>query len=118
MNSTAVITVDGQELVSVPGTVNFKPGLFTAKARTGPRGYAGAGVVPNNSTLQCDVHALTGYDPTGLSKGKEMTVRVSDVVNGDEWVVPVMVLVEDPEFGDGDEAKWSLSLEGATAEKV
>ena len=118
INGTAVITVDGVELESIPGTVKFKPGLTTAKARSGPRGFAGASVMPNMSSLQCDVLPVVGFNPDDLANGKLLTARVTDLATGDEWVIPQMVLNDDSEFGDGEDAQWSLAFEGSKGEKV
>ncbi|WP_417847000.1 phage tail tube protein [Thalassospira povalilytica] len=114
----AVITGDGQEVPSIPGSATATLGLFTAKARKGPRGYVGRSIHSNLGTLKCEVSAADGFDPEGWSKGDEKTIRFTDTENSQEWVYPKMVLIEDPEISDGEESKWSLSFEGSSAEKV
>ncbi|OSQ41670.1 phage tail tube protein [Thalassospira sp. MCCC 1A01428] len=116
---TAVITVDGYELPSIEGTGKFQLGLPTGKIHKGPRGYIGASVMPNTSKLTCDVAARNDFDiQARLSAGKEVTVRFADDYSEQAWVVPQMVMTEDPELTDGDSAKWTLTLEGASAEKA
>ncbi len=118
INGTAIITVDGSELQSIPGTVKFNPGLTVGKARSGPRGFVGSSSIPSLSTLACDLLPLSGFDIGSLAKNKIVTARVTDVNTSDEWVVPEMVMTESPSFEDGEDAKWSVSFEGAKAEKV
>ena len=116
---TAIITVDGYELPSVEGSATLALGLPTAKVRKGPRGYAGSSVMPNTSKLTCDVVPRNDFDiEARLAKGKEVTVRFADENSGQAWVVPIMVMTEDPELSVGEDAKWGLTLEGATAEKA
>lgn len=115
---TAIITVDGRELQSVPGTVNFNPGLTTAMPRSGPRGYVGASVKPGMSTLSCDLIPLVDFDPSTLSNGLEVTYRVDDINGVGHWVVAKAVVTESPDFTDGEDAKWSIALTGQTAERV
>lgn len=114
----AVITGDGEEVPSVPGSVTATLGLSTAKPRKGPRGYVGRSIHSNLGTLKCDVSAADGFSPEGWSEGVEKTIRFTDTEDSQVWVYPQMVLVEDPELVDGEESKWTLSFEGSSAEKV
>lgn len=118
MKGTAIITVDGVELQSVPGTVTFDPGLAYAKPRMGPRGYAGASLVPAMSSLECDVLPVDGFDPSTLAEGKEVSVQVNDLETGEGWVVPRMVMTDPIPFSDGEDSKWALKLGGDKAEKI
>jgi len=118
INGTAVITVDGQELQSEGGSINFTPGFTVGKGRMGPRGWAGSSSVPNKSTMSCDIIPIVGIDLKSMAQNKTLTARVSDVDTGDEWIIPEMVMVEDPGFTDGESSKWAISFEGAEAEKV
>lgn len=112
----AVLVFDSREIPSVPGSATATLGLYTAKARKGPRGYVGRSIHANLGTLKCEVQATKDFDPAELSEGKEMTVRFTDTESTKEWVFPIMVLMDDPEVSDGEESKWSLSFEGSRAE--
>lgn len=119
VHGTAIVTVDGVEFQSVPGTVNFNPGLTTSNPRLGPRGFVGGSVKPAMSTLTCDLIPKSDFDPTALVEGKEVTVQVMDISGqGGGWIVPRMVVTESPDFSDGDDAKWSISLGGDKAERI
>lgn len=118
MFGDAVVVVDGYELPTITGSATVTLGLPTAKTRKGPRGYLGSSVHVNLGTLSVDVAASAGFDPATLSAGKEVTARFTDAASSQEWVFPIMVLIEDPEMSDGEESKWSLSFEGSSAEKV
>lgn len=118
VHGTAIITVDGVELQSVPGTVRFNPGLGTSKPRMGPRGFVGGSFVPSMSELDCDVVPVDGFDPATLCEGKEVSVQVADVEMGGGYVVPRMVVIEAPNFTDGEASKWTLKLAGEKAERL
>jgi hypothetical protein len=116
---TAIITVDGYELQSIEGSATLRKGLSVGKVRKGPRGYAGTSVVPNTSELTCDVLPRSDFDvEERLANGKETTVRFEDENSGQGWIIPIMVMTEDPELTDGPDAKYSLTLAGSKAEKV